>query len=141
MSPVAEHLVVIAIHAAALGFSLGAGGAFTGWLLNRLRLVNADLGGPGALGAGRVIGVSERFLVYMAVAFQVPTLLAVLVGVKTIVRYPEVRVAAERRRDGPPGSEPRFAEYYLVGTLVSIAIGVASPLLAKVALAWLLPAP
>ncbi len=58
---------------------------------------------------------------------HLPALLAVLLGMKTLIRYPEVRVAAER---DPGSTELRMAEYYLVGTLVSIAVGVTMPLLA-----------
>jgi hypothetical protein len=144
MVEVARHLVV---HALALTGSLLLGAAFTGWLLRRLRLVNADLSGTGTYGAGRVIGYAERLLIYLAVAGGKPELLAVLVAIKTWVRYPEVRRAAERAQgekaaaacskaatadptDDPP-PETRFAEYYLVGTLVSVCTGVIFPLAAR----------
>jgi hypothetical protein len=81
-------------------------------------------------GAGRVIGGLERFLVYLAIIVHAPLLIAVVIGAKTIVRFPEL---AQRGEIASPGSDrpSNFAEYYLVGTLLSLSVGVLGPLLVQ----------
>lgn len=123
-------LAFLMVHGAALWASLSLGGWLAGEVLSGLRLANPGDGErPGAWGAGRTIGRAERFLVYLAILAEQPALLAVLVGLKTLVRYPEVQEAA-RHGDKGEGAG-RFAEYYLVGTLVSLSVGVACPLVAR----------
>lgn len=130
------------IHGLGLLASLKLGGLATGMVLQSLRLENRDDTPPpstpvrpGARGAGEIIGYAERFVLYMAVVAQQPALIAVLFGLKTWVRYPEVQRSATPREDGL--GTGRFAEYYLVGTLVSMAFGLAVPLLATGLLAAL----
>lgn len=128
-------LATLLVHGAGLWISLQLGGWLAGEVLSELRLANpGDRARPGAWGAGRTIGRAERFLVYLAILAEQPALLAVLVGLKTLVRYPEVQEAARHGADEGAG---RFAEYYLVGTLVSLSVGVACPLVARGLLAWL----
>lgn len=120
----------LATHTVGLGISLLVGGVITGWALNRLRLINATTEKSGPHSAGKIIGGAERFLIYLIIVFGQPQLLAALVAIKTLVRYPEVRAAREASGD-ENGPQRHFAEYYLVGTLVSVCFGVAVPLVAE----------
>lgn len=127
-----------ALHALAIGLLWGPAGRWVGDSLAALRLEDHPRRG-GAPGAGTRIGQAERVLVYLALVGGQPGLVAVVLGLKTLVRYPEVRVAAERDAsapDGEPGAEPvvrgqRFAEYYLVGTLLSVLCAVAVALIVE----------
>jgi|GEM_PF-1430532 len=120
----------LACHAVGLGVSIGVGGMLTGFVLHRLRLINDATEKSGPVSAGKMIGAAERFLIYLIVVFAQPQLLAALLAIKTLVRYPEVK--ASRDADGKEtGPQRHFAEYYLVGTLVSVCFGVAIPLIAE----------
>ncbi|PKN58203.1 MAG: hypothetical protein CVU56_07145 [Deltaproteobacteria bacterium HGW-Deltaproteobacteria-14] len=120
----------LATHTVGLGVSLLVGGVITGWALNRLRLINATTEKSGPHSAGKIIGGAERFLIYLMIVFGHPQLLAALVAIKTLVRYPEVRAARDAAGDDD-SPQRHFAEYYLVGTLVSVCFGVAVPLVAE----------
>lgn len=61
--------------------------------------------------AGLYVGWLERFLVITAVAMQSPALVGLILTGKSIARFPEFK-------------ETKFAEYFLIGTLLSIAISV-----------------
>lgn len=61
--------------------------------------------------AGLYIGWLERFLVLTAITIQSPTMVGLILTGKSIARFPELK-------------EPRFAEYFLIGTLLSISIAV-----------------
>lgn len=142
-----EPWVVWVAHAAGCLVSVVGGGALTAWTLGRLRSAQsgaAELGGGLPRGAGQVIGWAERFLAYVTVLAGAWAILSVLVALKTLVRYPEVKVEADAARtvvrypegrvdpdaaSTPTRREVRFAEYYLVGTLVSLAVGVGLPLI------------
>lgn len=116
----------LALHLVGLTVALVAGSWLIAWVLGRLRLVNAATESAGPRHAGRIIGLAERFLIYLMVVLGQPQLLAALIAVKTFVRYPEVKAA---RETSPEDNVQRhFAEYYLVGTLTSVAFGVAVPL-------------
>lgn len=120
----------LACHAVGLGVSVGVGGALTGAILYRLRLINDSPEKSGPISAGKLIGAAERFLIYLTIVFGQPQLLAALLGIKTLVRYPEVK--ASRDADGgETGPQRHFAEYYLVGNLVSVCFGVTIPLLTE----------
>lgn len=62
--------------------------------------------------AGMYIGWLERFLMLTALALKTPALVEFILAAKPIVRFPEIRDAR------------LFAEYFLVGTLLSFAIAV-----------------
>jgi hypothetical protein len=62
------------------------------------------------LNAGLYIGWLERFLVLTAMVMQSPGTVGLIFAAKSIARYPELK---------SPG---RFAEYFLIGTLLSISI-------------------
>lgn len=61
--------------------------------------------------AGLYIGWIERTLVITAMALQSPALVGLILTGKSIARFPEFK-------------EPRFAEYFLIGTLLSITLAV-----------------
>jgi len=61
--------------------------------------------------AGLYVGWIERFLVITAIAMQSPALVGLILTGKSIARFPEFK-------------EARFAEYFLIGTLLSISLSV-----------------
>jgi len=65
--------------------------------------------------AGMYIGWLERFLVVTAVLVQSPSMVGLIVTGKSIARFPKLK--------------ERFAEYYLIGTLLSIGLAVLGGLL------------
>ena len=66
--------------------------------------------------AGLYIGWVERFLILTAISVQAPALVGLILTGKSIARFPELK-------------EPRFAEYFLIGTLSSTALAVIGGLL------------
>jgi hypothetical protein len=69
--------------------------------------------------AGLYIGWLERFLVVTALLLQSPATVGLILTAKAIARYPEFK-------------SERFAEYFLIGTLLSISMAiVGGALLAK----------
>ncbi len=61
--------------------------------------------------AGLYVGWLERFMVITAIAMQSPALVGLILTGKSIARFPEFK-------------EARFAEYFLIGTLLSISLSV-----------------
>jgi hypothetical protein len=61
--------------------------------------------------AGMYIGWLERFLVVTAILAQSPSIVGLILTGKSIARFPELK-------------EQRFAEYFLIGTLLSIGTAV-----------------
>ena len=69
--------------------------------------------------AGLYIGWLERFLVITALLLQSPATVGLILTAKSIARYPEFK-------------SERFAEYFLIGTLLSISMAIlGGALLAK----------
>ena len=64
------------------------------------------------INAGLYIGWLERFLVLTALFLQSPATVGFILAAKSIARYPELKSV-------------RFAEYFLIGTLLSVAIAIA----------------
>ena len=79
---------------------------------------------PGIERAGRYIGIIERSLVLTAVLFGKMEFIGYIFAAKSIARYPEMKEGSH------------FAEYYLIGTLTSIAIAFFGGLLLKYLLGW-----
>jgi uncharacterized protein DUF3307 len=75
-------------------------------LLNRLAEVPDQL-----TGTGTYIGWLERFLVLTALVLQSPSTVGLILTAKSVVRYPELKSL-------------RFAEYFLIGTLLSVSLAV-----------------
>jgi hypothetical protein len=71
--------------------------------------------------AGMYIGWLERFLVLSALALHSPATIGLILTAKSIVRFPELK-------------DVRFAEYFLIGTLLSISVALIGGLI----LVWLL---
>lgn len=114
ISPLAkEHI----LEAAIVYVSVVFGG---GYLIRYLtRSVAQDIAGESQsqLGnAGLYIGWLERALVITAMAMQSPTLVGLILTGKSIARFPEFK-------------EARFAEYFLIGTLVSFSLSIVGGLL------------
>jgi hypothetical protein len=63
------------------------------------------------INAGLYIGWLERFLVLTALFLQSPATVGFILAAKSIARYPELKSV-------------RFAEYFLIGTLLSITIAI-----------------
>ena len=61
--------------------------------------------------AGLYIGWLERFLVITAMLLQSPATVGLILTAKSIARYPEFK-------------SERFAEYFLIGTLLSISLAI-----------------
>lgn len=87
-----------------------------GYLIRYLtRNLSAGIEKPGetaeqVANVGMYIGWLERFLVITAILVQSPSMVGLIVTGKSIARFPELK--------------ERFAEYYLIGTLLSIALAV-----------------
>ena len=80
-------------------------------------LIRGDLGLAGQTteelqNAGMYIGWLERFLILTSLLLQSPATVGLILTAKSIARYPEFK-------------SKRFAEYFLIGTLLSITIGIA----------------
>ncbi|MFB3886994.1 MAG: DUF3307 domain-containing protein [Thermodesulfobacteriota bacterium] len=100
------------------------GGFFTGILCKGfLRGLNSEKR-PGIEMAGRYIGIIERSLVLTAVLFGKMEFIGYIFAAKSIARYPEMKEGSH------------FAEYYLIGTLTSIAIAFFGGLFLKYLLGW-----
>jgi hypothetical protein len=61
--------------------------------------------------AGTYIGWLERFLVLTALALQSPATVGLILTAKSIARFPEFKSV-------------RFAQYFLIGTLLSVSVGI-----------------
>jgi hypothetical protein len=89
-----------------------AGGYFIRYLTRNL---TAGIEKPGETAeevenAGMYIGWLERFLVVTAILVQSPSMVGLILTGKSIARFPELK--------------ERFAEYFLIGTLLSIGLAV-----------------
>jgi len=85
--------------------------------------------GTGAPAGGRVNGMLERAFVYGGVLVGHPEAVALVVAVKSVARYPEFKGRNGRR----------FAEYFLIGTLLSLLFALGVAYLITAALASLPP--
>src|SRR5262249_42057018 len=61
--------------------------------------------------AGLYIGWLERFVVLTSLVLQSPATVGLILPAKSIARYPELKSV-------------RFAEYFLIGTLLSVTLGI-----------------
>ena len=66
--------------------------------------------------AGMYIGWLERFVVLTALVLQSPATVGLILTAKSIARYPEMKSV-------------RFAEYFLIGTLISMSLGIVGGLI------------
>jgi len=68
------------------------------------------------INAGLYIGWLERFLALTALFLQSPATVGFILAAKSIARYPELKSV-------------RFAEYFLIGTLLSMAFAIAGAII------------
>lgn len=128
--PMADHrLAVILLVAAAVLFAGKGGTHLVRGVLDRVGTVPRLSQTPTTLDVeeynrGRLIGVLERLLLIIAVVLRAYEALALLVAAKGLVRMDDLRKRA-------------FAEYFLVGTLVSLMVAFVLGLLLQVAIAAL----
>ncbi len=102
------------------------GGGYLIRLLTRSMAESVKDHGPEESGeqlqnAGLYIGWLERFLVLTALLLQSPSAVGLILATKAIARYPEFKSV-------------RFAEYVLIGTLLSVSLAFVGGIF----LAWLL---
>jgi hypothetical protein len=90
---------------------------------------DAGSSGVGAPAGGKVIGMLERAFAYAGVLVGHPETAALVVAVKSVARYPEFKGKQGRR----------FAEYFLIGTLLSLLVALGVAYLIRAALASLHP--
>lgn len=81
-------------------------------------------GRGGAPAGGMVIGVLERTFTYTGVLLGHPEVIALIVAVKSVARFPEFTSLTGRR----------FAEYFLIGTLLSLLIALGAAYLVRAAI-------
>lgn len=103
--------------------SIWVGGILVRVLLNTIRSLRGI--DPGLRDAGRRIGQFERFLVTTLTLLNQYSAIAFVFAAKSIARFKKIE------------ETPEFAEYYLVGTLASVSIGMLVGLGIKAGLALL----
>lgn len=91
------------------------------------RAVPADADGSGnEYEMGRTIGNLERYLALTLVLFNQWAALGLIMAAKSIARFPEF--SGRRHKD--------FAEYYLIGTLTSALVALASGIVVGLTVIW-----
>lgn len=93
----------------ALAIAAALGSPLVGWLLRR---IEPEAESPGLLRGGMWIGVLERLAIAGAVMAGHPEAVAVVIAVKGLGRYPELRDTAAPIRG-------EAAERFIIGTLAS----------------------
>lgn len=93
--------------------------AFLGWLLVRgiFRHIS-PAPSPGVLRGGTWIGILERVLITGGILVGMPEVIAVVIAVKGLGRYPELRETEDDLRGG-------VAERFIIGTLTSFLVAAA----------------
>ena len=81
-----------------------------------------DAARPSAVRVGATIGILERLLICALVLGGAVATIGLVIAAKTLARFKQL-------------DDREFAEYYLLGTLASVTIAVASSLIAQAALA------
>jgi hypothetical protein len=110
-------VLIALIGIATLAISAGVGLVVVRAVLKRVRPVTT----PGVLRGGTWIGVLERLLITGGILVAMPEVIAVVIAVKGLGRYPELRETEPELRGG-------VAERFIIGTLASFlwaaALGV-----------------
>lgn len=102
------HILEVAVIYIAVIFG---GGYLIRYLTQSFATKKTDGDLPQLDNAGLYVGWIERFLLITAILMQSPILVGLLLTGKSIARFPEFK-------------EVRFAEYFLIGTLLSVSISV-----------------
>lgn len=99
--------------------SVFVGGVVVGAMLDRISTANSFSSQESGTipGAGRYIGWLERALIFTCLVSGLPGAAAIVIAVKTAARFPRFE-----KDDG-------FVEYYLIGTLTSLAIALGCSLI------------
>ena len=84
-----------------------------------LRNYERDVEESGLKGAGMTIGIVERVIVLTLVLVNQYTAITVIFAAKSIARFNELK-------------DRKMAEYYLIGTLVSIAFALVTGIITRV---------
>lgn len=100
---------VVLIVLAALAASALLGAPLVGWLLKK---IEPEVETPGVLRGGMWIGVLERAAITGAMLLGYPEAVAVVIAIKGLGRYPELR-------DTPTAVRPQTTERFIIGTLAS----------------------
>ncbi len=87
------------------------GGYLIRYLTRSFAIKNTDRDSPQLENAGLYVGWIERFLMITAILMQSPVLVGLILTGKSIARFPEFK-------------HERFAEYFLIGTLLSVSLSV-----------------
>jgi hypothetical protein len=93
------------------------------WSVALERDLEDEVSPQGLAGAGRAIGWLERAAIYFALILGRPEAVAVVFTAKSIARFPSFKREA-------------FAEYYLIGTLLSVVAGAGSAVAIRLLLGW-----
>jgi len=94
--------------------------AFLGWLLVRTVFNHiSPAPSPGVLRGGTWIGILERVLITGGILVGMPEVIAVVIAVKGLGRYPELRETDDELRGG-------VAERFIIGTLTSFLVAAAT---------------
>ncbi|WP_460681987.1 hypothetical protein [Nesterenkonia populi] len=104
-----EILIIAAVALSALAISALVGIAVVGGLL---RWVEPTGSGPGVLRGGTWIGVLERLAITGSAMAGHPEAIAIVLAVKGLGRYPELRAARAEHR-------AKATERFIIGTLAS----------------------
>ena len=107
-------VVIVLIALAALVLS-----AFLGWMLVKGVFQHiSPASSPGVLRGGAWIGILERVLITGGILVGMPEIVAVVIAVKGLGRYPELRETEPELRGG-------VAERFIIGTLTSFLVAAA----------------
>lgn len=115
----AERLYELGVLVTLVAVNVNGVSAWVGMELARWKLVPED---GSILPAGRVIGVLERLFVIVLILLNHWEALGLLVAAKSLARFRDL-------------DDPRRAEYYLVGTLISLLAATVTTLVAQALLA------
>ncbi|WP_084037811.1 hypothetical protein [Demequina sp. NBRC 110053] len=102
--------VVVLGGAASLALSAALGAPLVAWVLRRIEPAAPT---PGLLRGGMWVGVLERLIVTGSVLLGMPEGVAVVVAIKGLGRYPELR-------DTDPAARSEASERFIIGTLASL---------------------
>jgi hypothetical protein len=116
LETIADDSRVIVVGAGGLA-AVFLGGALIGSLLQPFaeRVTDREPAISGLQNAGRVIGWIERTLLYALVLTGAPDAAAIVIAAKSIARFPSFQREA-------------FAEYYLIGSLLSLSVAFGTAL-------------
>ncbi|MFV0286845.1 MAG: hypothetical protein ACK5IM_10765 [Demequina sp.] len=102
--------LTVAIGVATLALAAGLGAPLVAWALRRIEPIAPT---PGLLRGGMWVGVMERLLVAGCILVGMPEGVAIVVAIKGLGRYPELR-------DTDPVARSEASERFIIGTLASL---------------------